>query len=291
MPSAGKSLVGFMDEPRALNHLREDCCPANPADAVLRAEWQAAQARLGPPVANAGAPQILPIPPPHDAYVAAFAGNPWVSNSLAQLYPGAAIQIVQAEIDPLLAYQFTVDTNRSQHHCGLLNKPPTLAELLPVCLPMTPASEEFKVQVIDRALLISSKCANVTVAGGGWFQNAALLNPVIPHPVGGIMIGTTLPFSHVTRLNGRCFLHNGFHRAMGIRAAGGKYMPCILRDVPDAAAAGIRTDGATFTEAQLTGANPPTVGHFANGLAWDVQLRLYRRVVHVSWAEHIMPVE
>jgi hypothetical protein len=294
VPSAGLSLVGFMDEQPAIAHLRDACVPANPDPVVLRAEWQAARAKLGAAMANPGVPQILPIVPPDDAYVNNFAANPWAAGALAhlaQLAGGAAIQIALVEIDPLLAYQFAVDKSRSAHHCGNLTPNPPVAELLPLCLPTAPANEEMRVQVIDRAIFISSKCANVNVAFGGWFQNAPLLNPPIPHPVGGVVIGTSLPFSHVTRFAGRCYLHNGFHRALGIRAAGGTHMPCIIRDVPDAAAAGIRPDGTTFNQTLLADPNPPTVGHFTNGRAWDVQLRLHRRVVHIGWAEHMMPVE
>jgi hypothetical protein len=287
MPSNGLTLVGFMDEPTAIAHLRSACCPADPSDAALRTQWQSAQAQLGAPVPNAGNPQLLPIPPSSAAYISAFFSNPWVSGTLNTTYPGAVnIQVVLVEIDPLLAYQFTVDLDRSSHHCAALGKPPTVDALLPICLPAAPSQEPLLTQTIDRAVLISSECANVTVAAGGWFQG-----PPVNHPIGGVYIGTTLPFVHVTRLGGRCYLHNGFHRAIGMRAAGATHMPCLLRDVPDAAAAGIRSDRTTFSEAELTGTNPPTVGHFAGNRAWKVQLRKHRRVVHVSWAEHLMPVE
>jgi hypothetical protein len=285
MPSNGLSLVGFMDEQKAFEHLRVACVPADPSDAALRAVWQAATARLGAPTANAGNPDIQPIPPTSAAYVGAFVADPWVSGALNNYPPGTKIEISLVEIDPLLAYQFTVDVERSIHHCGKLGKP-SVDELLPICLPTAPANEPITVQAIDRAVLVTSQCANVTVAHGGWFGG-----PPINHPIGGVAIGTTLPFAHVTRLAGRCYLHNGFHRALGIRATGETHMPCLVRDVPDAATAGIRADGATFTESQLTGPNPPTVGHFTSGRALDVKLRRHHRVVHISWAEHLMAVE
>lgn len=286
MPSKGLSLVGFMDEQKAIEHLRLACVPADPSDAALRALWQTATARLGAPAANAGNPDIRPIPPASAGCIAAFVANTWVSGVLNSYPPGSKIEIALVEIDPLLAYQFTVDVERSMHHCGALGKPPSVDVLLPICLPTAQPNEQSTVQVIDRAVLITSQCANVTIAQGGWFGG-----PPVAHPIGGVYIGATQPFAHVTRLAGKCFLHNGFHRALGIRAAGATHMPCLVRDVPDAATAGIRVDGATFTESQLTGANPPTVGHFTSGRALDVKLRRHHRVVHISWAEHLMPVE
>lgn len=283
MPTAGLSLVGFMDELKAIDHLRTACCPADPSDAAVRAEWHAAQANLGAPIPKAGAPQIQPIPAASMPYVTGFMGNPWVTSVLQQ-YPG--VQVVLIEIDPLLAYQFTVDLDRSSHHCAALGRRPTIDQLLPVCLPAAQTPEQFLAQNIDRAVLISSQSTNVTIAHGGWFGG-----PPVNHPIAGVYIGTTLPFAHVTRFSGRCYLHNGFHRAVGIRMAGATHMPCLLRDVTDAAAAGVRTDGSTFSEVQLSAVNAPTVGHFAGGRAWGVQLRRHRRVVHVSWAEHLMPVE
>jgi|ERR1700733_5893328 len=57
MPSQGLSLVGFSsDQQFALGHLRVDCVPnpANQTDPQLLATWAAAQAAIGPSIANAG---------------------------------------------------------------------------------------------------------------------------------------------------------------------------------------------------------------------------------------------
>src|SRR5690242_8343951 len=105
MPSAGLSLVGFMDQTQAVNHLTTACMPPNPNQAALIAEWQTAQANLGVPTANAGNPDIQPIPTAHDGYMQQLQATPWVADYLATI-PGSTFQLV--EIDPLLAYQFTV---------------------------------------------------------------------------------------------------------------------------------------------------------------------------------------
>lgn len=91
------------------------------------------------------------------------------------------------------------------------------------------------------------------------------------------------------RHNGRHYLHNGFHRCLALRRAGATHAPCILRDVPDHAAVGIH--GGTFSPPLLESANPPTLGHFTQGRAYDVQLKNVARYLHVSWAEYVVADE
>lgn len=107
----------------------------------------------------------------------------------------------------------------------------------------------------------------------------------------GLAFAFSLPFVHVVRLNGRCYLHNGFHRVYGAAMAGAQKVPCVFRDVPNAEAAGIRSDGATFDLALLESDNPPTLHHFASGQAYPTQLKLMSRVIHVSWSDYVVPEE
>jgi len=57
MPTTGLSLVGFMNEAQAIQHLSNACVPTNPDPVALTAEWQTAQGNLGPAIPNAGHPQ------------------------------------------------------------------------------------------------------------------------------------------------------------------------------------------------------------------------------------------
>ena len=131
MPTKGLSLVGFMDQPQALHHFRSACIPSIDDDAALIAEHAKAIAKLGAPIARIGQPDIQDILPQHAAYVGALSQFPWVAETLANC-KNPAFKMV--EIDPLLAYQFTVDSDRSKQHCGGLATPPTDIELLNVCL-------------------------------------------------------------------------------------------------------------------------------------------------------------
>lgn len=100
-----------------------------------------------------------------------------------------------------------------------------------------------------------------------------------------------MPFVSVVGCNGRFFLHNGYNRAYGVRMAGATHMPCMIREVPDLAGAGVRADGSTFGATLLQSADPPSVAHFTQGRAHDVRLRAMSRIVQVSWAEYAIPDE
>ncbi|WP_316234914.1 MULTISPECIES: hypothetical protein [unclassified Bradyrhizobium] len=276
MPTPGLSLLGFMDAQQAIAHLQSVCVCANPDPAILSAEWNQARARLGGAIPRAGQPNLLPLPDRHAPYIAQLQSQPWCAATLA-MWPGHEFKLV--EIDPLLAFQLTVDDRRSNHHCGSLVGTPILEELLPICLPLQQALEPFMAFQTQTSVLLKSNSLNLQAFGGGVY-NASFM---------GLQFGLSLPFIHVVRCNGRCYLHNGFHRALGIRRAGATHMPCVFRDVPDHAAVGIRTDGSTFSASLLESANPPTVGHFTRGRAWPVELKRLARYLHVSWSEYVLP--
>lgn len=285
MPMPGLSLVGFMDQPMALAHFRQDCVPANSDDAALTAEWRAAQAQLDVqnlPVHNPGRPAFQPIPAAHQPYIAALRQVPWVAQYLASIHQPISFEMV--ELDPLLAYQFSVNMDRSQHHCGALTNPPTLQEMLPICLPQQEEAADAKVLQQAQSVILKAPTLNFRVVAQG---------PLGPAPgainAAGIVFAVSLPLLHVTRWNGLCFLHNGFHRAVGIRKAGALEAPCLVRDVATPQEVGIGPN--TFAEALLTSANPPTIAHFTQGRAYDVQLRKFSRIMHVSWSEYTMPEE
>jgi len=275
MPAPGISLVGFIaDQQEALNHLKNACVPAaNADDAALLAEWDAARAARGAPIPNAGHPDIQPLPPDLAAHAQQVLAHP--------LFQGewAGAQIAMIEIGPLLAHQMTVDSNRSAHHCGAWPGPPTIQQLMDCCLPIAPQPEEMRLVPGQNSLLIKAKSLNVRIIQGVGQQGFL-----------GIQFGVSTPFVHVVRLNGRHYLFNGYHRAVGCHSAGVTHIPCILRDVADHATIGINPPN-TFSGALLDSNDPPTVAHFAHGRGHRVSLRLHSRILYVNWAEHAVPDE
>jgi hypothetical protein len=280
MPTPGLSLVGFLDEQSAIRHLTEACVPASLDPVLLRAEWQTAKATLGAPIPNFGNPGILPIPPGEGPYMQALCAQQWVAEYLANA-PGATFSMV--EIDPLLAFQFSVDGARSDQHCAHLQQPPTVHELMNCCLPMATPPEEIRIVHLPSSILLKSRGLNIRLMAHGFF-NA----PGVPNTL-GMQFGSALPLVHVARFNGRCYLQNGFHRAVGIRKAGATHIPAVVRDVATPEEVGINP--GTFPLTLLESADPPTLGHFTQGRALAVQVRAMSRVFNVSWAEYAVPDE
>jgi hypothetical protein len=277
MPTPGLSLVGFLDQPSAIAHLANACVPANPDPQVLAAEWHAAQANLGAPTPNAGHPDVQPIPGAEMAHITQLSALPWVASELAAM---GGYQFALVEIDPLLAFQITVDGNRSDHHCGHLGQNPPLSDIMAACLPLGPPNEQINLSQQGQSLLLKARSLNVRMTAQGFFQQESRI---------GIQFGVSLALAHVVRFNGRHYLHNGFHRAVGVRRVGATHMPCILRDVASPEELGIGPN--TFQLPLLEGADPPTLAHFTQGRAHAVQLRAMSKVLHVSWAEHVVPDE
>jgi hypothetical protein len=278
MPTNGLSLVGFMDQADALNHFKSACVSGNKNDAQLITDWQTARANLGAAFPNAGRPNIQAIPAAHQPYLQqltqTLTPNPVFASLLNQ---GATFQLV--EVDALLAFQFTVDTDRSNHHCGSISRPPTMDELLKLCLPLNWSAEAYFWDIQGQSAVFTSRSLNLQILSAG--ANTAT-------GFAGIQFGFMPPMVYVTRYNGRCYLSNGFHRAYGARSAGATHIPCLFHDVSDYHIAGIRDDGGTFRLPLLESGNPPTVAHFTQARAHSVPLRVTRRVLHVSWANHVV---
>lgn len=275
MPTPGLALVGFMDQQQAIRYLRDYTVQHDASDAALTKIWKAAVANLGGPVTNAGNPQIKAMPP---SELAVILSKPYLASALAR-YPGAQFALV--EIAPLLAYQFSIFVDRSTHHCDGLTPKSSLSEIINKCLPGAPVHDPVQQHLLDQSALLKSRSLNIRMGARGIFTN-----PNGPQAM-GFEIQLALPLMHVVRLNGRCYLHNGFHRAYGLGAAGITHAPCLFRDVPDANAAAI-TPPNTFGLPLLESTNPPTLQHYIRGSASQVQLRNLSRVLHISWSEYVV---
>jgi hypothetical protein len=296
MPTPGLSLAGFLTDPSlAINHLRHHCKPpANITDAQLLATWQAAKAALGTPFPSAGSANPQPIPASMQPHISNLMSQAWVQERfqgmcVTQQAVGLPIpEFKIVEIDPLLAFQVTVDTDRSSSNCGGLNRQPTEAELLETCLPSVYPTQNFFQSTVNnqsRSVIIKTRNHNLQMDHWGVFT------PPGSPAFAGVTFRVSFPFVHVVRLNGRCYLFNGYHRAYGCRMAGATHVPCIFREVSNARDAGINPDAGTFDEQLLTSADPPTLAHFTQGRALAVDLRQWSRVLHVTWEQYAVPDE
>jgi hypothetical protein len=279
MPAKGLSLLGFMDQHVALHHLRNACVPVGLADdATLLTELAVATQKLGAPIANAGRPEVLDLPTSAAGHVTTLLQQKWIVDSMGG-FKNPEFKLI--EIEPLLAYQFSIDEDRSGYHCNQLASPPTMDELLRTCLPINLPTEQITLSASSQSILVKSKSLNVRIMAGG------LLN----EGLAGIHFGVSLALTQVVKLNGKYYLHNGFHRALGLRLCGSTHIPCLLREVETPEEAGIIGNGATFPLNLLESDNSPTLAHFTQGRSHKVSLRHTSRIIQVSWTDHIVTEE
>jgi hypothetical protein len=277
MASAGLSLVGFLDQNEALAHLKSVCVPTIQDDAILSAEWVQAKASLGSAIPNAGKPEIIDLPAQADDYLKLLTSQEWLVAHQSGTLAGVEFKLI--EIDPLLAFQQIIDVTRSNFHCGNIGQNPPTDKILELCLPLQPQQEQIQTSHGPQSIILTTKSLNLQLQAQGMFNGQFM----------GVTFGLSLPFVHVVEFQGRYFLHNGFHRALGLRASGVTHLPCILRHVNDYDAVGLRL--GTFQPTLLESENPPTVGHYTQGRAHSVSLRAVQRVLHVSWSEYVVPIE
>ncbi len=291
MPVSALSLVGFLDEPNALGHLRNNrVSEPGDTDASLLALFKSAQASLGAAMPKAGTPEINPIPQSADAHIQALVASPW-AMSILQLPHMSGYEFKLVEIDALLAFQLTVSNDRSDDHCSHLNNP-TIDDLMPVCLPTSePKGEFIQTPVVpgSQSVVIKTRNLNWRVHNAGIFN--LNLGPSTTTNIAGLEFRLSSPFVYVGRYNGKCYLANGFHRAVGTRLAGATHVPCVFRELSDPSEIGIGTGGGTFSLDLLESSNPPTVGHFTQGRALPLNLRAVSRIIHVSWSDNVLPDE
>lgn len=270
-----------MEKGPAIEHLRTTCVQADESDGGLEAQWRSAREKLKSRLVNAGSPRIADLPSAAEPHVA----------QLRARYPddfdGMDVKLV--EIDPLLAMQFTIIPARCAKHFSF-DGAPNEDQLLHACLPAEPPIEEIEIVDAPGSVMIRAKSTvNLQVFDEGEFEKTIAGRS---HRFAGLQYGLSSHFVHVVRFRGRCFLHNGYHRAYGLRKRGVEMMPCIFRDVGTPEAVGVKRDAQgnllTFGMDLLESANPPTIAHFTMGRAHDVRVRVRSRLLQVSWAVYTL---
>lgn len=280
MPNPGMSLFGFMDEPFAHEYLKASCEGLSTTSTDLSRAWQHARKQLGPAIANAGQPDVQPLPKSADPHLRRVqTQNPRFKQTVAKL----KWSFRSVEIDPVLCFQFHIEKERSAKACsGISSSPPGLAELLKTCLPITSAPLKHQVAATGTSFFIRSHDLNIRLvdvkagptAGETWTTQ--------------IVWGPSTPLVSVVRYGGRYYLNNGYHRAHGLRAAGVTHMPCVVLEA-NAWSDFIDPTSLVFSETLLSSSDPPTMAHFTQGRATEVDLRPVTRFIQVSWSELALP--
>jgi len=293
MPSPGLSLVGFMDRNPAITYLRRYSHPGNITEAQAEGQWRIAKGKLGSPIPNAGHPKLQDFDSQYDPYLQRVTQNPRYSTTVKGM--PASFRLV--EIDPLLAFQFQLDMDRVARVLTGITGTPSMEQMIGICLPenpLDPRTVPMQTSETPTSLTITSTNPNLRVIVGGQFVDPAtgqsLYDPNIMALIAGIGFGEGSPLSQVARFDGRCYLKNGYHRAYALRTRGQDYMPCVLVDATDyAEVIEDNKPGQIFDRDLLVSRNPPTIGHFTQGRAYNVTLRPTRRVIQLQWSAGTLP--
>lgn len=287
MPARGLSLIGFCDQHEALSFLRTFAVSRDASEGALLAEWAAAKAKIGASTPRAGLPDVRSVDSPCDAYIRKLWEQRWVRATLDQPeYQNAEFKLI--EIEPLLAHQPFVNTERPDQIYG--SAPAlSLTDLMPICLPLTqpqPLGSPTQVVKDSHSIVIKGRdleMNRITAA------TLSVRREEIEQNFIGVQISWNLPFVHVVRFNGRHYLYNGYHRALGAAARGATHIPCLLREWLTSEQG--EPSWLMMPRRVLESSNPPTLGHFLRGCAYPVLLRAMSRIVSVSWSERLMPDE
>jgi hypothetical protein len=275
MPTAGLSLFGFYPLEVATQYLAQACHVADPSPNAINATWVAARDRLGAPPANPGKPSVLELPADCAEHLAQLSAHPLMARFQADF---GEWSVGLVEIGPVVAAQAQVERNRCSGMHDLGGAAPL--QLLERCLPI----QDQGTQVIweqdqnGRGLLIRHADHNLQAIGG-----TGTLTPEGALVVGPV-IGQRAAWVHVIDIDGRLYLRNGYHRAVGLMEAGHSHMPCLLLK-GSRAQLGVNN----FPLDILYAENPPTLGHFAVDLATEVQLRKATKMIAISWTEFLVP--
>jgi hypothetical protein len=267
-----------MEQATAMDYLRNFCVVPDAGDPALLQQWEEARLRLGAPMAQAGAPNVSDIPTEHRPYLEGVIRNPRFADTVGTL--PWSFQLV--EVDRLLAYQAHVITRPAT--TTVTGGGPTVDEMLARCLPH--ALENVPYEIVSRpdGFAIRSPDLNLRMFH---FGGPLAHNPIQQLILAGLAFGVASPLVQVVRLDGRCYLKNGFHRAYELRRAGADQIPCILLEGNDWSQVVPPGPGAFGRDlrAFLESEDPPTCGHFTQERAYPVTLKEAIRVIDVRVSE------
>jgi hypothetical protein len=218
---------------------------------------------------------IRPLPRDLASYAARLQQNPQ-----AQQYFSEGWQPALVDLPRVCAFQQHVYADHARERVAEVNVR-DLRALAEVTLPLGPADPvTFQFDRRRQQFVTSIAGPNLQIVGafGG-------LAPGMP--AGTVHLGFQLrmvtSFMQVGAVQGRCFLRDGYHRALGLVARGVRYVPCFVRD--NMTMSDLIAPGALEYEA-IMGGRPPVIGdYWDDEVSISVQLPEPRRVISVQAAE------
>lgn len=266
-----RSLVGFLDEASAVRYLTSMCVWPDNSAVTAAARWKEARALVQPISCLPGVPDVQEIPPRYDKYLRDVTQYPRFAELAGE---GASFKLV--EIDPILCFQLHVLDDVVE---GFSTKggAQSLREHLKLCLPSRVQPTPMTIKEEPDGIAIESLDLNLHLLGDAKRTKP----PALGGHLTSFLWGRAFPMVHVVRYNGRCYMKNGYHRAVSLRKAGATHVPCLFTEVTSYQQMRANQPGL-FGQQVLSSALPPTIGHLASAMAYPVALREYKRVIRIT---------
>jgi hypothetical protein len=216
-------------------------------------------------------------------YIEELRGN---SAALAYITQGFEVKI--AHLDRICGFQPVVFTDSASLRVGL-NDPEDLAGIAEVSLPRTlPQAIRAQYDPLRRSWIIASANPNLRIISQVPLRvsNAAdgtLRLDENGVPVLGFAVGIGESFMQVGRFQGRYYLRDGYHRALGFLMKGITRVPVFVRDVP--VTENLAPAGMLPEQAYLGNRPPQLRDYLDNDVSIDVTLPWSQKLVVIQSLE------
>lgn len=194
------------------------------------------------------------------------------------------------ELDKLVIFQTHVDEQHIETLTKRIRPQSSFRELMDFCFPLTVSDAEVSMQRVgQRRYVFSSESTDFR------FQNPMLLKPAQLNDIessgpivgiAGLAVGFGSNLFSVIRSGSRMLLHNGYHRACAMRAAGLTHAPCIVQTVTrqDEFDVVAKAEVAERTEFYFRTQRPPLLKDFFDPRIRRVYpVRRTKRVIEVNF--------
>lgn len=235
-------LFAFATQAEVLRHLRSETALEERARvAEILDTWSARQARVTTLTEReAGVADRIhtePLPPEHREHLERIATHPLFQKT----FQDHSVTFELVEVDKLIAPQRTVNHSYAQSVAAALSVPPTLDQLIALCLEparsSAPPVQHLEVQA--NVHMFSSPSADLRFLNSATREITA--DDLSLAESGGLPVSTVLSFvgygcasMNVYRVGRRLILNNGFHRVYALRSLGIRRIPVVVQEIHDA---------------------------------------------------------
>jgi hypothetical protein len=272
----GRWLAGFMDQ----DHFRQKSghmLLPQPENPVLE-RWEQARANLAvapPALSNAA---VRPIEDAFADHLLTVGGTDLFRAQTS----GRNWSFAWVDIRETVALQESINLDYARAVAARISAVSGEREILDLCLPrdLRPQGQTYHITgASSHGVTIHSEDLNLIVMRAN-VEATESKDPGDPSVARlGFILGKAWHHVHVLSVGGRCYLKNGYHRAVGLAEAGVREMPCVVLHVDDLGAA----ECERWSHRLLTSERPPRVGDFLDpALTVDVPNKRVIKVIHAT---------